>query len=156
MPNSLKYIKDFVRDSIEKRNWSERDLARRSNLSPPTVNELLGNPDRDVKTQVLEAIAFALGVPPFYLLMSPEERAQWDKLGKTPEEKALQTIIDDPEALLRRLEKVEHDLSVFRQSQPARAEQHDAREAGIQAALELAEKIKAERAAEALPQRKKG
>ena len=103
---------------------TQKQLAQKADLDETQLGRYLKG-HTSPSFEAVERVAVALGVPPFYLLMSPEERALWD---------AKSAPKSDLEARVEALERG-----------------RDAREQEIQKALRLAEKIKAERAAEALP-----
>jgi transcriptional regulator with XRE-family HTH domain len=102
----------FVKNQLLARNWSERDLASRSELSPQAVNMFLKG-DRDIRQSTILALSKALGVPAFYLLMTPEERTKWDQAqmpSSEPEaqiEKESKMITSAIEALNARVRELE-------------------------------------------------
>lgn len=79
MPNPLTFFLDSVAAILHERRMSKSDLARKMNVTPTSVNRYLGGANTPGIDKVGE-IADALSVEPFYLLMSPDERAKWDSL----------------------------------------------------------------------------
>lgn len=78
----LKLLRDFIHNALEKRGWSERELARRSGLNPGTLNNALTKSDLQLST--LMSIAKGLDMSPAFLLATPDERARLDGT-KAPE-----------------------------------------------------------------------
>lgn len=64
----LRSIKDLIRSELQKRNWSERELAIKAGVTPATINELLKSEDKDLRVSTLEDIAKALGMEAWQLL----------------------------------------------------------------------------------------
>lgn len=46
-----------VREIIDRTGWSERELARQSNLSPGAINWILSHPNQEVKRRTIHKIA---------------------------------------------------------------------------------------------------
>lgn len=76
MSNPLNSLITFIKAQLEKRNWSERDLARTAQLTPAAVNGALKG-EKDIRLSTIVSMATGLEVEPFYLLMTPSERAKW-------------------------------------------------------------------------------
>ena len=73
----MEFLTLFVSSQLKIRNWSERELARASGLTPAAINGAL-KCVKDVRLSTIVSIAKALGVSPSYLIASPQERAIWD------------------------------------------------------------------------------
>ena len=68
------YVK--ARDLAEKQGWTAAQLARKADLSYPTVQALWEDPTSTTNTYVLGRLAKALGVPAQELIESvPESKA---------------------------------------------------------------------------------
>jgi transcriptional regulator with XRE-family HTH domain len=52
----------YLKAEIERRGWSDADLADRSNLSRPTLSKLLNNPGQIPELDTLSKLAVGLGV----------------------------------------------------------------------------------------------
>lgn len=79
-------------------NLSERELGRKAQLSPGTVNVVLSG-QKDIRLSTVFALAEGLEVPAFYLLMSEREREQWD---------SMQTV--EPKTFAERLTRLERSV----------------------------------------------
>lgn len=77
---------DWLRKEMERREWSQSELARRSKLSPAQITRLL-NGERGVGEAGLTAIAHALKLPPETVF-----RAAGILPPQTPENELIQQI----------------------------------------------------------------
>lgn len=82
MSEVLGFFIKAVEDLLHSRGLSKSDLAKNLGVSPTSVNRYLGGQNTPGLDKA-EELARALGVPAFYLLMSPEERKKWDSIGQT-------------------------------------------------------------------------
>ncbi|MFN8489877.1 MAG: helix-turn-helix transcriptional regulator [Caldilineaceae bacterium] len=53
----------FLNEELNKRGWSQRELARRANLSPTSISEVMAS-KRGPGKRFCQAVAKALQVPP--------------------------------------------------------------------------------------------
>ena len=90
MVNGAERLTQAIRGLIAEKRLKQAEVARLAGMSPQQLNDTLSGVD--AKFSTIEKIARALEVPTFYLLMSPEERALWDK--KTQEPSADLTAIE--------------------------------------------------------------
>jgi len=54
---------DWLQNELNKRNWSQADLARRSGVAPGTISRIMNN-SRGVGPELLNLIAIGLRLPP--------------------------------------------------------------------------------------------
>jgi len=80
MANGAERLTQVIRALIAEKRFKQAEVARSAGMSPQQLNDTLSGVDSKLST--IEKIAKALGVPAFYLLMSAQERAQWDEIGK--------------------------------------------------------------------------
>lgn len=66
MTNSLS---TYLNDELKKRGWSQRELARRAELSPTSISEVLSG-RRGPGRRFCQAVAQALQVPPERILQA--------------------------------------------------------------------------------------
>lgn len=66
-PDSTKIVSNNIRDLLEARKWSNRDLARRSRVSDRMIGKIL-NEESAPTTETVDKIASAFGVPGWQLL----------------------------------------------------------------------------------------
>ena len=90
MPKPLELLKLSVQEIGHIKRLSQADIATMIETMPQQLSKQLGG-KTDARISLLEKLAKALGVPPFYLLMSAQERAQWDEIGK-PKQSDLSAI----------------------------------------------------------------
>lgn len=57
---------EWLNNELEKRNWSQSELARKGNLSKGAISHIM-NGTRKAGNDVCEAIAEVLGYPPEYI-----------------------------------------------------------------------------------------
>ena len=60
---------DWLRKELEKRNWSQADLARRSGISAPQITRVLSG-ERSFSSDSLLAIAKAFKLPPEHVFQA--------------------------------------------------------------------------------------
>ena len=58
----------YLNGELEKRGWSQRELARRAGLSPTSISEVMAG-KRGPGRRVCQAVAQALQVPPERILL---------------------------------------------------------------------------------------
>ena len=82
MANGAERLTQAIRGLIAEKRLKQAEVARLAGMSPQQLNDTLSGVD--AKFSTIEKIARALEVPTFYLLMSPDERAIWDKKTQQP------------------------------------------------------------------------
>lgn len=97
MTKAAERLSQSIRGFIEQKKLKQAEVARQAGMSPQQLNDTLSGVD--AKFSTIEKIALALGVPTFYLLMSPQERAKWDEANR------------DQSAIERRFAAIEAKLS---------------------------------------------
>lgn len=65
----------WIREEIDKRGWSQRQLARKANMAPGALNDILTKPDRVPRERTLEKLTAVLGTPPWQF-EAPEENRE--------------------------------------------------------------------------------
>ena len=83
------FIKN-VQELLHSKKINQTELASKLGVSRQTVSQFTSG-EHEPRISKMADIAKALGVPPFYLLMSAQERAQWDEIGK-PKQSDLSAI----------------------------------------------------------------
>lgn len=58
-----------LRELRDARGWSQRELARRANITHATVNRIENGKVKSLDLEVLEKLAAALGCDPGYLIV---------------------------------------------------------------------------------------
>ena len=92
-------LKSSVADRAAQMKLNQGELADLLGIKPQQFSRQLSG-KQDARISLIEKIATTLQVPPFYLLMTESERAQWDSKTKSNEV-----------AIEERLAKLEYQLS---------------------------------------------
>lgn len=103
MPNPSIVFRKNVDELAHKNGLSQRQLAIAIGMDPSGFSRLLKGAN-DPSMETVGKLAEVLGVPAFYLLMSPEDRARWDSLQSAA-----------PVDVVKRLEAVERDVKRLRE-----------------------------------------
>lgn len=77
--NYLKELIHFVKTEMKNKEINQVDLAKKMGLSRQTINQLLSG-EHSPRLDTLINLSSAIDVPPFYLLMSKEDRDKWNQL----------------------------------------------------------------------------
>jgi transcriptional regulator with XRE-family HTH domain len=85
LSKQLNSLVKSIEDLLHEKGWTKSELARRMSITPQSVNQFLSG-KYEPSLGKAEKFAVALGKPLFYLLMSPEERKQWDEQGGSSSE----------------------------------------------------------------------
>ena len=88
-------MRNRLKELLDQRGWSERELARRSGLTHSKVNRLVNALD-PLDDPNIERIAETMGIQPDHIFLSPDELAQEAEerealalaRGMSPEERA--------------------------------------------------------------------
>ena len=62
-------LSDFMNEELNRRSWSQRELARRADLSPTSISEVMAG-KRGPGRRFCQAVAKALQVPPERILQA--------------------------------------------------------------------------------------
>jgi transcriptional regulator with XRE-family HTH domain len=82
MSKSLEILLKNVTELMSLKGFRQTDLAKALGMSKQAVNQFLTGKHAP-RLGTLDEIADGLGVPAFYLLMTPEERKTWDSTQKS-------------------------------------------------------------------------
>jgi transcriptional regulator with XRE-family HTH domain len=77
----LNIFVNTVKELLHSQKLSQTDFAQKLGVSRQTVSQFITG-EHAPRLDKVEDISEALGVPAFYLLMGPEERARWDDISK--------------------------------------------------------------------------
>ncbi len=76
MANIVFSIGNAIEEALHDKRISKAELARRLNLHAPSISALVSHKANPTMSSLL-AVAEAIDVPPFFLLMTKEERDRW-------------------------------------------------------------------------------
>lgn len=68
---------------MRQKGLTQAQIATQLKVTPQAISDLLAG-RHSPRLDKVDVISEALGVPTFYLLMSPEDRAKWDGINQTP------------------------------------------------------------------------
>ena len=105
MPEDWAAVADAITTQVRELGWQQRELARRSNVSPAIVREIQGHVvERRRSPRTLEALSIALGWHPKHL----EAVLRGDKPPAVGE-----SVPDDADTVWSRLESIERRLEAL-------------------------------------------
>jgi transcriptional regulator with XRE-family HTH domain len=110
--NPLDSLRFLLLSELGKRNWSQRELATRSGISPQALHVFMTKAGADMKVSTLIDVAQALDLPPAFLLATPEERSRLKGEVQAP------AIPPFMEGVSRQLEAVEKRLAAIERTKP--------------------------------------
>jgi len=106
MDKYLNFIRLSINDLLRQRDWNQSDLAKAMGVSRQNLNKLM-TVDRLPTVSTVKAVADALNIELFYLLMSPEDRKKWDamKSGKCDDSSVYLEAIKNLNSRIKDLEE---------------------------------------------------
>jgi transcriptional regulator with XRE-family HTH domain len=74
MAKSAKILRNNIRRLLEQRGMSQTELARKCGIAQSNIAQILSEANENPGLERIEAIAEALGVKPYQLLMDPGDK----------------------------------------------------------------------------------